>query len=93
VLAFAFERDVGVLDSNAARVLARSVTQRPITQAEADEMVPAGRGWAWNQALLDLVALVLPPPICQPAPGRGTPRPLAGAHSPDDGEARPPQPA
>src|SRR5207249_9662109 len=50
VLCFAFERDVGVLDSNAARVLSRSVTRRPTTQAQADELVPAGRAWAWNQA-------------------------------------------
>jgi A/G-specific adenine glycosylase len=56
VLAFAFERDVGVLDVNAARVLARawSVTG----QAGADAVVPAGSGWAWNQAILDLGATV-----------------------------------
>ncbi|HVF74186.1 MAG TPA: A/G-specific adenine glycosylase [Acidimicrobiales bacterium] len=54
VLAFAFERDVGVLDVNAARVLGRawSVT----TQADADAVVPPGSGWAWNQAVLDLGA-------------------------------------
>jgi A/G-specific adenine glycosylase len=69
VLVFAYGRDVGVLDSNAARVLARSVTRRPITQAEADELVPAGRGWAWNQALLDLGALVCRPrPRCEACP-------------------------
>jgi A/G-specific adenine glycosylase len=66
VLCFAFERDVGVLDSNAARVLSRSVARRPLTQAEADELVPAGRGWQWNQALLDLGALV-----CRPRPRCG----------------------
>src|SRR5437879_707603 len=69
VLCFAFERDVGVLDSNAARVLSRSVTLRPIRQAEADELVPAGRGWAWNQAMLALGALVWRPQrrrdVCQ----------------------------
>jgi A/G-specific adenine glycosylase len=69
VLAFAFGRDVGVLDSNAARVLARSVTQRPITQGEADELVPAGLGWAWNQAVIDLGALVCRPrPRCEACP-------------------------
>jgi A/G-specific adenine glycosylase len=63
VLAFAFETDVGVLDTNAARVMARAVAGRRIAtraeaQALADSLVPTGRGWAWNQAVLDLGALV-----------------------------------
>jgi A/G-specific adenine glycosylase len=57
VLAFAFERDVGVLDVNVIRSLSR-LHGRPVTQAEADALVPAGRGWAWNQAMLDLGATV-----------------------------------
>ena len=61
VLAFAFERDVGVVDVNAARVLARTAG-RPVTagelQARADALVPPGQGWAWNQAVLDLGATV-----------------------------------
>ena len=56
VLAFAFERDVGVLDVNAARVLGRAFGVT--TQAEADAVVPPGEGWAWNQAVLDLGATV-----------------------------------
>jgi A/G-specific adenine glycosylase len=69
VLCFSFERDVGVLDSNTARVLARSVARRPLTQAEADELVPAGKGWQWNQSLLDLGALVCRPrPRCEGCP-------------------------
>jgi A/G-specific adenine glycosylase len=62
VLAFAFERDHGVLDTNAARVLARAVARRSLRPGEAqelaDEQVPLGRGWAWNQAILDLGATV-----------------------------------
>jgi A/G-specific adenine glycosylase len=62
VLAFAFERDVGVVDTNAARVLARAVSGRPLRAAEvqrlADDLVPAGGGWAHNQAMLDLGATV-----------------------------------
>lgn len=62
VLAFAFEQDHGVLDTNAARVLARAFPGRPMTRAEAqslaDEVVPEGRGWEWNQAVLDLGATV-----------------------------------
>ena len=62
VLAFAYERDVGVLDVNAARVLARAVAGRRLTlgeaQAVADASVPEGQGWAWNQAVLDHGATV-----------------------------------
>ena len=61
VLAFAFERDVAVLDTNAARVLARWEGRRlgpKEAQAAADAVVPSGRGWAWNQAMLDLGATV-----------------------------------
>lgn len=61
VLAFAFERDVGVLDTNAARVLARTsgtTLGRRDAQALADSVVPAGEGWRWNQAVLDLGATV-----------------------------------
>lgn len=61
VLAFAFERDVAVVDTNVARVLARTVG-RTLRAAEvqqiADTCVPDGEGWAWNQALLDLGAIV-----------------------------------
>lgn len=57
VLAFAFERDVGVVDTNVGRVLARW-EGRPLrpseAQAWADALVPAGRAWAWNQAVMEL---------------------------------------
>jgi A/G-specific adenine glycosylase len=79
VLAFAYEADVGVLDTNAARVLARAVAGERLgparAQALADDIVPAGRGWAWNQAMLDLGALVCTRrrPRCGdcPLPGAG----------------------
>ncbi len=62
VLAFAFERDHGVVDTNAARVIARAVAGQRLTAAQvqdhADELVPLGRGWDWNQAVLDLGATV-----------------------------------
>ena len=62
VLAFAFERDHGVVDTNAARFLARAAAghRLPARDAQqlADELVPMGRGWAWNQAVLDLGAQV-----------------------------------
>jgi A/G-specific adenine glycosylase len=59
ILAFAFEADVAVVDTNIARVLARlngrSLATREV-QALADEMVPEGDGWAWNQVLMELGA-------------------------------------
>ncbi len=62
VLAFAFGDDVGVVDTNAGRVLSRAVAGRPLRPAEAQElvdaMVPSGRGWSFGQALLDLGATV-----------------------------------
>jgi A/G-specific adenine glycosylase len=62
VLAFAFERDHGVVDTNAARFLARAVAGERLRPAAAqrlaDAQVPAGHGWAWNQAVLDLGATV-----------------------------------
>ena len=61
VLAFAANADVGVLDTNAARVTARLAGRRlnaRDAQAAADAAVPSGHGWAWNQAVLDLGATV-----------------------------------
>ena len=61
VLAFAGEADVAVVDTNVARVLARQAGRRlrpAEVQDVADGLVPDGRGWAWNQAMLDLGATV-----------------------------------
>jgi len=73
VLAFAYERDVGVVDTNIARVLAR-VDGRRLTPSEAqrsaDSWVPSGEGWAWNQSMMDLGALYCRPvdPACGGCP-------------------------
>lgn len=61
VLAFAFEQDVAVVDTNVGRVLARQIGTRltaAAAQSAADGLVPDGWGWAWNQAMLDLGALI-----------------------------------
>jgi len=62
VLAFAFEHDVGVVDTNAGRVLSRAASGCRLMPAAAqvlvDAMVPSGRGWSFGQALLDLGATV-----------------------------------
>lgn len=66
VLAFAFEADAAVVDTNVGRVLARRAGERLTpagAQRAADEWLPTGRAWAWNQTLLDLGATV-----CRPAP-------------------------
>lgn len=93
VLAFAFERDVAVVDTNIARILARTggarLTPRR-AQAAADELVPAGDGWIWNQVLMDLGARVCrPTPACDACPlatscawalaGRPEPDPAVGS--------------
>ncbi|HVV36267.1 MAG TPA: A/G-specific adenine glycosylase [Acidimicrobiales bacterium] len=57
VLAFAYERAVGVLDVNAARVHAR-LAGAPVDQTTADAAAPSGQAWAWNQAILDLGATI-----------------------------------
>jgi A/G-specific adenine glycosylase len=104
VLAFAFERDhVGVLDTNAARLLARW-TGRSLkpkeAQAAADGAVPAGLGWAWNQAVLDLGATVCRArsPRCNECPvaawcawgraGRPDPDPAVGSAGVSGGQSR-----
>ena len=78
VLVFAFEAEGhGVLDTNAARVLARWEGRRLSpgeAQSAADAVVPAGRSWAWNQAMLDLGATVCRSrqPLCHDCPVAST---------------------
>ena len=72
VLAFAHERDVAVVDTNIARVLARLVgeglTARRAQQL-ADSLVADGAAWLWNQAFMDLGATVCRPlPSCDECP-------------------------
>jgi A/G-specific adenine glycosylase len=61
IMAFAFEADVAIVDTNVARTWARwsGRSLRPAeVQALADAAVPQGEGWGWNQSLLDLGATV-----------------------------------
>jgi A/G-specific adenine glycosylase len=92
VACFAYERDVPVLDTNVKRVLHRvlvgpdapkpQLTDRQFW-ALAERAVPAGRGYDWNQALMDFgssvctarkpACLVCPlRDICKAAPYIGT---------------------
>ena len=102
VLAFAYERDVAVVDTNIARVLARTAGTRLTpkgAQAAADALVPRGEGWAWNQVLMDLGATICrPTPICDACPivstcswqrnGRPAPDPAIGSAGVSGKQAR-----
>jgi A/G-specific adenine glycosylase len=103
LLAFAFEQDAAVVDTNVARVLAR-VAGRRLTpgevQAAADAALPAGQAWAWNQAMLDVGAARCRPmaprcPSCPLAPGcawhasgRADPDPALGSAGVSVGQSR-----
>jgi len=77
VLAFAFERPVGVVDVNVARVLQRAVAGAALAdgpaQELADAMVPARRSWDWNQSVMEIGAV-----FCRARGPRCDGCPLAG---------------
>ena len=88
VRVFAFEHDDAVVETNIARLLARVVGRRLTpkqVQAVADELVPDGVGWEWNQVLMDLGATVCrPAPRCAECPvAAGCTWHLAGQPAPD----------
>jgi len=59
VLAFADGADVGVVDTNIARVFSRVVNRELRSrqlQEIADEVVPTNCGWEWNQIVMDFGA-------------------------------------
>lgn len=67
VACFAFERDVAFMDVNIRRVIQRVFVGAEGTEpapgerqllAIADESVPPGNGYSWNQAIMELGALV-----------------------------------
>lgn len=66
IAAFAFERDVAFIDTNMRRVIHRLFfgvdVPKPVANDKqilsiAGELVPPGRGWEWNQALIEFGAL------------------------------------
>lgn len=75
---FAFEADAPLVDTNHRRVLGRLLVglapERMPREAAfrrlAAEALPSGRGWAWNQALMDLGAMVCTAraPACDACP-------------------------
>jgi A/G-specific adenine glycosylase len=73
VACFALEQPVAPVDTNVARVLARSLTGAdpaqltPATrQRLADQAMPTAEAWAWSSALMDIGAL-----HCRPRPRCG----------------------
>jgi A/G-specific adenine glycosylase len=95
VSAFSFGVEIGVVDTNAGRILSRAVAGETLTpggaQSLVDTMVPNHRAWEFNQALLDLGATVClaSHPACDGCPirkrcrwwasGRSTPDPARGS--------------
>lgn len=91
ILAFAFEADAAVVDTNVNRILARwhGSPLRPAgAQERADAALPTGQAWVWNQSLMDLGATVCSArgPECDECPLRRSCRwHRAGRPEPDPG--------
>ena len=76
VACFAMGQDIAPVDTNVARVLARSLTgadPSQLSQAErqrlADAALPSGRAWEWSSALMDVgSAHCRPLPRCDGCP-------------------------
>jgi A/G-specific adenine glycosylase len=66
IACFAFEQDVAFMDTNIRRVIERVFAASAEAGAPgearllalAQAAVPAGQGWAWNQAIMELGALI-----------------------------------
>jgi A/G-specific adenine glycosylase len=66
IACFAGEAQVGVVDTNVRRVLGRVFAEEigldppagPVLQRFAEAVLPEGRAYAWNQALMDLGATI-----------------------------------
>ena len=91
ILAFAFEVDAAVVDTNVGRILARwhgSPLRPAEAQKQANAALPTGAAWAWNQSLMDLGATVCSArgPACFECPLRRSCRwHCAGRPEPDPG--------
>jgi len=75
VLAFAHRADVAVVDVNVSRVLSRLEgvpMKAKALQDLADELVPQGLGWEWNQVMMDFGArhCTVRAPLCGSCPVR-----------------------
>ncbi|HEU5090424.1 MAG TPA: A/G-specific adenine glycosylase [Roseiflexaceae bacterium] len=92
IACFAFEADVGFIDTNIRRVLRRlffepheQPSERTLVEL-AQTLVPPGNGWQWNQAIMELGALVCTAanPLCWRCPLREQCRDYAWRRSADE---------
>jgi A/G-specific adenine glycosylase len=105
VACFAFEQDVAFMDTNIRRVVSRLFFAPDESPGEgellraAEAAVPPGGGWNWNQAVMELGALVCTAaaPACWRCPVREHCRDYAARRAADEGlfaaEAGAPRPA
>ena len=82
ILSFAYKKDAAILDTNVRRVLGRVFLgaerarrlkgDRPLW-ALAETLIPKGKAYDWNQALMDFGATwcTARKPLCLPCPMRG----------------------
>ena len=94
IACFAFEQDVAFMDTNIRRV-AQRLFVGPADQAPAKDMqllaiaqaaVPPGQGWQWNQAIMELGALICTAatPACWRCPVRAGCRAYAAWRAADE---------
>lgn len=93
IACFAFEQDVAFMDTNIRRVVQRlfvGPAEKPASEAQllavAQAALPPGQGWAWNQALMELGALICTAaaPACWRCPVREHCRDYAARRSADE---------
>jgi A/G-specific adenine glycosylase len=94
IACFAFEQDVGFMDTNIRRVIQRlfvgpeehGVAAEGHLLALAQAAVPTGQGWAWNQAIMELGALICTAaaPACWRCPVHSSCRAYAARRSADE---------
>lgn len=94
IACFAFEQDVAFLDTNIRRVVRRlcvgpdqlvAPTDSELL-AHAEALIPPGQGWTWNQAIMELGALICTAtgPACWRCPLRQHCRAYAAAVAADE---------
>jgi A/G-specific adenine glycosylase len=94
IACFAFEQDVGFMDTNIRRVIQRLFVGPEEAGAAgeaqlhdlAQAAVPAGRGWPWNQAIMELGALICTAaaPACWRCPVRAHCRAYSARRTADE---------
>jgi A/G-specific adenine glycosylase len=93
IACFAYEQDVAFLDTNIRRVVLRlwsdphaAIPGEQTLRDIAAQQVPTGQGWVWNQAIMELGAIICTAtaPKCPRCPLRGDCRDYAARLAADD---------